>query len=178
MGKNVLLIVWMFFALLFTLTCKKSDEDKKPEKEDDYKIVDLVTDNVLNMDVVDTVTYNGQKYPVYDIALEVPDEEVEEIEPGKVVYVNKEGEGGKVILVIEVEGGTKSASYSSGFIALAIRGIQTTLDMYFCEENSEVLFATTDNRSRKYTTIANKVTGATPYSLISSDFKFKNRTKG
>jgi len=166
-----------FIALLFSLVlvlilfgCRKEiiEKDKEQRTVEDQgvkinkeqKIVDLMLTNLTGLETIDTIEYGGVKFPVYELRIEVTEEEAESIEPGVVMYIPTGIRGGMTIYVYEVGSIKKSTFGSKGTIALMIKGFQTTLDMYFNYENAVLEFSTPDNRSKTNSGAPNKLVGS------------------
>ncbi|MFA8434967.1 MAG: FISUMP domain-containing protein [Marinifilaceae bacterium] len=183
--KKLLILTGILSLFLIFTKCDKEtvEQEKKSEKIEgtgiklvkEQNIVTLTTTDVLEITSLDTITYSGQKFPIYEVSLEGQSEEIKQLVPGSVIYVPNGNKGGTTMLVSEVSqtGGVKS---TKGAISLTIKGIQATLDMYFNGEHNKLRFATPENRSKSNTTIANKLTDVSPKPLNDISVKFQAAT--
>jgi PKD repeat protein len=175
----------LFLSLVITFSgCEKEvvEQEKEPvfvEGEGvklniEQKIVALPFSSVAEMEPTDTIIYNEQAFPRYEVKVEGVIEEIEKIESGTVIYVPSGDKGGIVLYVYEVKSTKKSVS---GEIAVLIKGVQTTLDMYFNYENAIVEFSTPDNRSKVNSKAPNKLKG-NELSLGDAEIEFKTKFAG
>jgi uncharacterized protein (TIGR02145 family) len=170
MKRKIFLLAFFTCTVLIFTTCKKETVEREVTPSivegegiiivKEQKIVELSSTYVLEVTTTDTVRINDKDFPVYEIPIEGTIEEIEQIEPGTVIYVPSGEKGGIVVFVYEVENGVKSGRLK-GAIGAIIKGVQTTLDMYFNYEHATLSFTTPENRSKRNSTIANKLYGET-----------------
>ena len=172
--------LFLVLSLVLFAGCVKENEVNKPVQtiagqgiilNKQHTKVELPTASITQTKVIDTKTFESQQFVKQEINISAEEKDIEQIEVGDIML--SKNDKGQLIPVLVYEINKASPNRNGRVIAVIVKGIQTTLDLYYSQENARETFVTTANRAKKNTDIANKVEG-TPLQWLPAEVKFEN----